>query len=159
MTDDKTDTVKDVAAGLGARIVKVREHLGLNQKQFAGTLDLYPNHLSTIETGQRSPNMNFFHKLGAVHHASLDYIFFGDGDMFRGPTPESTDEPSLLLSLETFDDFVRLLKQSRMFRGAMLSYACQYLTENYDITKKHLMMEKKEREERAAPPIPRRDEP
>lgn len=150
MSKDKQENTDYSPADIGARIVKVRESLGMNQKEFAATIDMYPNHLSNIETGRRSPNMSFFHKLGAAHRVSLDYLVFGEGEMFRMGTGPGGTRPPLLLGLDTIDEFTWLLRHSLLFRGAMFSNGLMFMTENYEIIKKHMDLfskEKKEKEE------------
>jgi transcriptional regulator with XRE-family HTH domain len=71
-------------AGVGKRLIMVREHLGLKQKQMAADLDLSSSYISDIEKGKSNPAFNFLMRLYRKYRVSLDWLLFEEGDMFCG---------------------------------------------------------------------------
>jgi len=71
-------------AGVGKRLIRVREHLGLKQKQMAKDLDLSSSYISDIEKGKSNPAFNFLMRLYRKYRVSLDWLLFEEGDMFCG---------------------------------------------------------------------------
>ena len=70
--------------GVGKRLIRVREYLGLKQKQMAKDLDLSSSYISDIEKGKSNPAFNFLMRLYRKYRVSLDWLLFEEGDMFCG---------------------------------------------------------------------------
>jgi len=66
----------------GERIKKIRNALGLSQKEFAQSINIPNSSMSEFESGRTRPTFYFFHNISRVHHVNLKYLFHGEGNMF-----------------------------------------------------------------------------
>ena len=81
------------------RIYQLMKYQGMSQKEFAATLCVAEGTLSGIFTGRTRPTNNI---VNAIHecfpHISINWLMFGEGDMFVGETVKETSAPAPLSS-------------------------------------------------------------
>ncbi len=68
---------------LAERLLLIREALGMTQAQLGKPSGLVHHHLSRIENGELRPPHQFIQSLGKDYHVNLNYLFLGDGPMFK----------------------------------------------------------------------------
>jgi transcriptional regulator with XRE-family HTH domain len=119
-------------AGVGKRLIRVREHLGLKQKQMAEDLGLSSSYLSDIEKGKSNPGFNFLMRLYRKYRVSLDWLLFEEGDMFcgigikeKGRLPEFDFGDQTERVIEMLD----IMDKSPFFLSHMIS---QYIKSSYE---------------------------
>lgn len=66
----------------GERLVKVRESLGFNQSDFAGTIDLAAQSLVRYEKNKVKPSVEFLAKLTNMFNVDSNWVLTGKGDVF-----------------------------------------------------------------------------
>lgn len=118
--------------GVGKRLIRVREHLELKQKQMAEELGLSPSYISDIEKGKSNPGFNFLMRLYRKYRVSLDWLLFQEGDMFcgiglkeKGRLPEFDFGDQTERVIEMLD----IMDKSPFFLTYMIS---QYLKSSYE---------------------------
>lgn len=100
-------------ATIGLRLKKVRNHLGLTQKDFALKVRISPNFICQIESGSRMPSKRTIKDICREFSVSEEWIYTGNGDMIT-PTANSkidslTKSKELVESLHNlFVDLSRL---------------------------------------------------
>lgn len=70
------------------RIIQIREHFGLSQKEFAEKLSVQRSSISEIESGKRDVSRNIISALVALFDVSADWLLTGEGEMFRSDVLE-----------------------------------------------------------------------
>ena len=79
------------------RLKLLRKNLGLTQAQLAEKLGISRPYLTEIEKGTRRPTPDFFLSL-LVTNVSLDWLFTGEGSMFRAsPSVSNTSLEEIIL--------------------------------------------------------------
>lgn len=63
---------------MGQKIARLRNELGLTQKELAKMVNISGNHLSNIEKGRSTPGLDTFLEICMALHAD-PYIIIGDG--------------------------------------------------------------------------------
>ncbi len=69
-----------------SRFSKIREKLGVSQKDFADSLGVQKSVVSEIESGKRELSKNVMIALMIKFNVSTDWLLTGEGEMFRGET-------------------------------------------------------------------------
>ena len=128
-------------AGVGKRLIRVRQHLGLKQKQMAKDLDLSSSYISDIEKGKSNPAFNFLMRLYRKYRVSLDWLLFEEGDMFcgiglkeKGRLPEFDFGDQTERVIEMLD----IMNKSTFFLTHMISLYIKSSYENEKIISKDL---------------------
>jgi DNA-binding XRE family transcriptional regulator len=79
--DNMTET-PDSREAIAARLIRVREIIGLNKTEMAAQLGISVQALSGYETANRDLTLETAKRLRRVHGVPLDFIFFGNkGDL------------------------------------------------------------------------------
>lgn len=81
------------------RLILLRKNLSLTQAQLAAALKISRPYLTEIEKGTRKPSPDFFLALLLTTNVSLDWLFSGEGNMFRTSAPPSDPLLSDLISV------------------------------------------------------------
>ena len=68
--------------GIAERFLKIRDHLKVNQRDFAGEIGVSYSVISDIERGAREPSRKVLVALGEKYGVSLDWVLLGIGTMF-----------------------------------------------------------------------------
>lgn len=71
---------EDNPLAVGARLRRVREILGLDQREFAGKAGLLPQTYGPFELGKRNLTLEAAKKLRKTYSLSLEFMFFGKVD-------------------------------------------------------------------------------
>ncbi len=130
---------KNILITIGERILEIRRHLKINQKEFAASLDMSPSYLSSIESGNGNPGVGFFFRLSTVYNVSLDYLFHGIGSIFKNHERKKPgDEKEFIDNIDTFDDIQWLMENSPMFSSTIIGYCNKFLYENEEIIKRNI---------------------
>lgn len=130
---------KDILRAIGDRILEIRRHLRINQKEFAASLDMSPSYLSSIESGNGNPGVGFFFRLSTTYNVSLDYLFSGTVRMFKNHERKKPGaKKEFIDTIDTFDDIQWLMENSPMFSSTIIGYCNKFLYENEEIIKKNM---------------------
>ncbi|MBQ9128405.1 MAG: helix-turn-helix transcriptional regulator [Thermoguttaceae bacterium] len=70
-----------------ARIAELREHLGLNQVQFAARISISSSYFSRLSQGNRTVNDRLIKLVCAEFNVSERWLRTGEGEMFMEPKP------------------------------------------------------------------------
>jgi len=73
---------------INERIKKMREHLGLKQKEFTQKISIANGTQSLIETGRRNPSKKYLQTLVNFFGVSLNWLTTGKGRMFAAAKPD-----------------------------------------------------------------------
>jgi SOS-response transcriptional repressor LexA len=76
----KTQTSEDGRL-VGSRIKQIRMHLGLTQKEFAGSLGIVQGFLSGLERDKKAPSDTLLIALCHLHGINSEWLYTGQGDM------------------------------------------------------------------------------
>ena len=127
----------------------------LKQKDFAASLHMSSCYLSEIEAGNANPGLGFFHRLTKTHYISLDYLFYGTGEMFKSEKKSTpSKEREFIDDIKNLDDFLWLLEHSSLFRNTIMGYSEKFFYENEDIIKMNIeKIQKRKREQTEKGPI------
>ena len=92
----------------GERLKRFREHLGLNQSEFAAKIDTSQPHLSAMENGSRQISADIMVKVSEVYDKlNLDWLHHGRGEMLfskRAKTPTQSSTPDTESAHPTFQN-------------------------------------------------------
>ena len=102
------------------RIKTIREALGLNQNEFAKSLNTSASNLSQIEKGNHLPGSDVLITLQAKYRINFDYLYSGEGKMFR-----EKDEDGIISTLGD-DLYMKEEEVKKLFYYYRRSQYCQY---------------------------------
>ncbi|HLP45034.1 MAG TPA: helix-turn-helix transcriptional regulator [Candidatus Kapabacteria bacterium] len=130
---------KENITNIGQRIKEIRNKLQLKQKDLAEALDIAGCYLSELESGKGNPCHAFFYKLSTRFGVSLDYLFHGEGDMFRKTKMLEEKEKDLENdNTMTTENLNLLIELSPMFKYQVLGFAAKFKLDNADIIKQDI---------------------
>ncbi len=104
----------------GARIRRIRDKLGLMQKDFAKELGISAPTLSDLEAGRSRPGFDILVRLSERFHVNVYHVLFGKGEMFENPLLE------FLINIEERDLGVRMADVERFLEYFGKSRQVQY---------------------------------
>lgn len=70
------------------RVRELRKSLGLSQKDFAESINLSQNHISSIEQGVRKLTIRTIEDICEKYHANPEWLLNGTGEMFKDELEE-----------------------------------------------------------------------
>lgn len=133
---------------LANRIKEIRNSLNLNQKEFAERIKISKGYLSEIENGKYSPGFAFIYNLAKEFNVSLDYLFFGHGNIFAGelktgrPAPTRPDIKDILSKIDPDNDMIHqmfdYMVRSPLVKHSILAFFSELLSIKKDIIEKSL---------------------
>jgi transcriptional regulator with XRE-family HTH domain len=142
---------RDKLEAIGERMIAIRKALGYQQKEMAARLGFSEGYICQIEKGNANPTLEFFYLLTSKFQVSLDYLFYGEGEMFY---KEAVPKDRLWEnhgSLETIEDVLWYHDYSPTFRLGLLLEArkifydqSKYISQDIDYARK----QKQENEEK-----------
>jgi transcriptional regulator with XRE-family HTH domain len=135
---DSLKTEKENLEAMGNRLIGIRRKLRISQKEFAASLEMSPSYLSTIESGNGNPGVGFFFRLSTTYNVSLDYLFFGAGEMFENRESRKKPGKEFIDTIDTFDDIRWLMENSPMFRNTIIGFSNKFFYENEEIIKRNI---------------------
>lgn len=112
-----------MANEIGERMKRIREEIGLNQKDFADALGISAPTLSGYESGGSKPTFEVLVKLSEQYKINVYYILFGKGDMFENPLLEfliNMEEKDLAVKAEHIRKFLEDFGKSRQLQYYLL---------------------------------------
>lgn len=80
----------------GRRVNEFRTHLGISAEDFAKSIEISPEFLQQIESGEKPADMHFFHSITKYFKVDLYYLLHGAGELI--------DQQQIRLNLD-FEDF------------------------------------------------------
>ncbi len=75
---------------IGQYIKRIRNKLGMKQKELAESLNISFGYLSEIESGKKSPGLEVIGNLQQKYYVNPSYLFTGEGDYFLTKSKEKT---------------------------------------------------------------------
>jgi transcriptional regulator with XRE-family HTH domain len=112
--------------------------LGLNQKDMSDKLNVVSSYLSDIENGKGNPGHAFFFKFSFFYNVSLDFLFYGKGEMFRKPGKEPPGDEDFVEEIKSIDDIVWYMKNSPIFFHRIMAFAGKFAYENVEVLKRNI---------------------
>ncbi len=147
---------EDELKAIGKRLKEIRKTLQLYQQTFAREMNISAGGLSEIETGKSNPQYDVIYNLSEKYKVNIDYLLFGEGEMFHGY--EGFEQQILSDKSredhEFWQEFLYNLKHSRIFRYTFMAYYRKFIIENEELMAKDMARykEEKQRKQHAAAP-------
>jgi len=125
---------------IGPRIQAVRKHLNMSQNAFARAIGVSSGSISMMESGKNQPRFELISRLAKKYHISLNYLIFGEGEMFGQPDkPGGVKEKKYGDESETWlQQFYYFFNESRIFRFWIMSTMQGYLVDNLEMIEKEI---------------------
>lgn len=86
--------------GLGERIRKRRQALGITQEELAQVLRVTPQHISAVEQNKRAPSLAFLTRLAEELGVSIDYLVSGKEGIITDTIPAIKADKKLKLKIK-----------------------------------------------------------
>lgn len=138
--DSKQMSKQDNVSGIGQRLKEIRRQGRIQQKEMAAALDIAASYLCEIESGNSKPGPDFFIKVATAYNVNLNYLLLGTGDMFGAGNKIKAKSIEIENGIESMEELIWLMENSKFFRNAVLSVANKLLIEEEEIIKKSLRM-------------------
>ncbi len=132
----------DDIIAIGKRIKTVRQHLKMQQREFAKSLGTAHSYISKIEAGGANPGPSLFLGLSRAFNISIEYLFNGSGDMFRKQTKVDTaafENIDLANDLHSLGDLLWLMEHSPFVKNTVLGFGLKFVAENEALIKKSIL--------------------
>jgi transcriptional regulator with XRE-family HTH domain len=136
---------KEQLQEFGKRVRSIREKMRLKQYEFAAGLGFSEGYICQIEKGNANPTYEFFYKLACKYNASMDFLFYGKGELFFKRKMAAEENETMRESIDTTDDLIWFLDHSEIFRMKIMMEAKSYLYDNEEHIKKDIDHERKKR--------------
>jgi transcriptional regulator with XRE-family HTH domain len=126
------------------RLKLIREKLGLKQKDFAEKLNVSGPTLSDLEKGKYKPRYELFYHISKEYNVNLNYLLFGEGEMFVSPAGEIAGRIEKLAEENgEVKKFLWFFDRSKIFRFRILSYFNAILIDEKESIEKEIKVSKK----------------
>ena len=139
------DLKQDHLLEFGKRIKLLREELRMKQKEFASGIGISASFISQIEMGHKNPGYDFLYILMSKYHVSLDWLFYGTGEMFVKQEAKRSEEEERD-DISSIDDMIWFLENSNLFNLNVMGFAARFFFENEEHIDKDLAKRRKKRE-------------
>jgi transcriptional regulator with XRE-family HTH domain len=130
--------IRDNLKAIGARAKEIRRKLGLKQKTISERLNVVNSYLSDIENGKGNPGHTFFFKFSFLFNVSLDFLFYGKGEMFLKLEKTPPGDQAFVEEIKTIDDLVWYMKNSPIFFHQIMAFAGKFAYENEEVLKRNI---------------------
>lgn len=132
----------------GRRIQAVRKHLGMSQDEFARALNMSSGSISMMESGKNQPRFELLSRLAKRYRISLNYLFFGEGDMVGQPArPAGGGQKKYGDESESWlERFYYYFNESQIFRFWIMFTMHGYLAEHRELIEKEIRSAKEEKD-------------
>lgn len=114
---------------VGMRLRVVRQELSLTMEVASKETGISRSYLSDFERGFRLPTSKYLQYLHNRHKVNLNYIFGGEGRMFRA---EKVDVPDFGIFQDEVDKLLRFIGDVPAALHAVLGFAIEYKLKNKD---------------------------
>lgn len=134
---------EELIKAFGLRIKKVREYLGMKQKDFAESIGMASSSISEVECGKTSPGFEFFYKLSKKYKINPTYLLHGEGAMFL-PEAEEADNKAGPGKKDYGDsnrkihELLWYMERSDMLKYSILESFSRYLLKNEEDIRKEI---------------------
>jgi DNA-binding XRE family transcriptional regulator len=136
---------------VGLRLKEVRQSLLLSQDQLGEKVQLSKTTICDYEVGKTPPGFDFLFKLSGMFGINLEYIFSGEGPIFK----DKSQLPNTTPGEKMFGDFDRevgdildYMKKSHMVLLAVVTMATEYINKNKELIDSSINLEKAKKEEK-----------
>jgi DNA-binding XRE family transcriptional regulator len=136
---------------VGMRLKEVRQSLLLSQEQLGEKVQLSKTTICDYEVGKTPPGFDFLFKLSTMFGINLEYIFSGEGPIFKDKSQILKPPPGEKM----FGDFERevadildYMKKSHMVLLAVVTMAMEYIDKNKELIDSSINLEKTKKEEK-----------
>jgi transcriptional regulator with XRE-family HTH domain len=136
---------KEELREFGKRVRAVREHMRLKQNEFADGLDFSEGYICQIEKGKANPTYEFFYKLVLKYNASMDYLFYGKGELFFKRRMAIEESEEIRDSIDTTDDLLWFLDHSELFRMKLMVEAKRFFYDSEENIRKDIQHQRKKK--------------
>ena len=136
---------KEELQAFGRRVRSIRKAIRLQQNEFAAGLDLSEGYICQIEKGKANPTYEFFYKLALKYNVSMDYLFYGKGELFFKRKLEVEEDEGMRDSIDSNDDLLWFMEHSELFRMNIMVEAKRYLYESEENIRRDIQHERKKR--------------
>jgi transcriptional regulator with XRE-family HTH domain len=134
---------EDQLREFGKRVRQVREHLRLQQNEFAAGVGRSESYICQIEKGNGNPTFEFFYEMAKKYNISIDYLIYGKGDMIFNREITGFEETESKNAIDTLDDLIWYLDHSSLFRMKILIEGKQFLYDKAEMIRKDIQEERK----------------
>ncbi|MCP4215894.1 MAG: helix-turn-helix domain-containing protein [bacterium] len=123
----------------GLRIKAIRKALGLTQTQLATSIGKSKSIVSEVEKGKSKAAVDFIGYMLRNHNVESDYLFWGEGRMFRKKevSPKHTGRP-IGSPLMNWDELLWYIENSKMVNNSVFGFAAKLVHDNVAYIKKEL---------------------
>ena len=133
---------------IGERMIRIRKALGLQQKELAAGLDFTEGYICQIEKGNANPTLEFFYMLTSKFRVSLDFLFYGKGEMFYKDRVPGDRLDENHVKLDTLEDILWYHEHSATFRNTFLYNARKIYYDIADYIDKDTEQVRKKKQQR-----------
>jgi transcriptional regulator with XRE-family HTH domain len=97
----------DMAETIGDRLVKIRDSLGLTQKEFSKNIYVSQTYYSNVENGNKKINDRIIALICSQYGVNKEYLLNGNGEIFS----ENLPDIQLQQLLEVFNELEKPFKE------------------------------------------------
>jgi transcriptional regulator with XRE-family HTH domain len=117
----------------GEHLKKIRDDSGLNQKEFAETLEVAPSTIWEVEAGNSNPGYSLLIKLNKVYNVNPNYILLGEGEPYMDALNLIPDRYDFGEQAQDVIDLIEKMEKSPMMRFALIAYGNKFYRNNKGI--------------------------
>jgi transcriptional regulator with XRE-family HTH domain len=136
---------KEELLEFGRRVRSIRENMRLKQNEFAAGLNFSEGYICQIEKGNANPTYEFFYKLALKYNVSMDYLFYGKGELFFKRKLAFEEDEGMRDSIDSNDDLLWFLEHSELFRMKIMVEAKRFLYDSEENIRRDIQHERKKR--------------
>jgi transcriptional regulator with XRE-family HTH domain len=114
----------------GTRLRKLRESMGMTQREFAAKMEFSNSAVSEFESMANKPGYTILAKLHSTFNISIDYILFGKGSPFIDDMDKRFSEFDLGDRKESVMELLEQMEKSPIFMHNILAMAYDFLATN-----------------------------
>lgn len=126
---------------IGRRLIKLRNRFGYKQQQMADQLGMAPISLNRIERGTFFPSAVTLNEIAVKFNVSLDWLFYGKGNMFMGKGEGETNKSGDIFERD-IEEMVYLMRQIPLVRYAMMDHFQRFKVDNRTVIDDELTKQK-----------------
>lgn len=124
--------------GIGSRIRRIREGLGLNQKQFAPKLGLSRTALGKCEADLSFPNKKVLDILASQYNISMDYLLCNRGTVFYNQNATTDLDGQKIMMDDEMRELFSLMTHSPLVHHSVLSFLQRLKISDQELIAKQL---------------------
>jgi len=125
MKKKKKRTELDLVA-IGSRLHRIRNSMRLTMDQVGEVTGTSKSMVSDVENGKKKPSAAFLNALSVEYNIDLNFVFTGEGNMFRG-------NQGVIILDEEIKEMLQLMTRSKMVKFNLLNHFWTYKTQNNEL--------------------------